>query len=506
MEVEMLLGSFRKIFGVSSFIIELLLAANHGGAASTDVKEFGRKLDALVPPLLRESVVPGAAVALIQGGEVVFKKGYGYSNLETRKPVTTQTGFNVGSISKTVAAWGVMRLVEEGKLDLDVPVENYLTRWHLPDSDFDKSGVTVRRLLSHTAGLSLHGYPGFGPKDKLPTIEQSLSGATNGAGNVRLIMPPGTRWQYSGGGYTIAQLLVEEVTGQKFADYMREQILRPLGMTRSDYRLTKEILAGSSTAYDDWGDPTPNPRFTAEAAAGLHTTIEDLALFAAAALAGAEDTPPGRGLLQPATITTMLAPAPASEKYGLGYAIESLTGGRIANGHGGANRGWQAFFQIVPETGDGIVITTNGSNGWYVHRQIVCAWTQWAAGAEPTDRCKKPIGIVLISTVLDHGVEAALKQYRELRSDFGEKYDLSENQLNTLGYALLGHDRVKDAIEIFKLNVAAFPESANPYDSLGEAYLADGQKGLAIENYRRSLELNPDNSNAAGMLKKLENP
>jgi CubicO group peptidase (beta-lactamase class C family) len=144
--------------------------------AEKKASTFANRLDDMVPRLLEENMVPGAAVALIQNGEVVFAKGYGHANVAQGETVTTRTGFNIGSISKTVAAWGVMHLVEQGKLKLDEPVATYLTRWQLTDTEFDAAGVTVRRLLSHTAGLSLHGYPGFGPDDQLPAVEASLSG------------------------------------------------------------------------------------------------------------------------------------------------------------------------------------------------------------------------------------------------------------------------------------------------------------------------------------------
>ena len=360
--------------------------------------------------------------------------------------------------------------------------------------------------LSHTAGLSLHGYPGFGPDDKLPSVEESLSGKTNGSGDVHLIMEPGTKWKYSGGGYTVSQLLIEEATGQIFADYMREQILRPLGMLRSDYRLIKEILAGSSVAYDGWGEPTPNPRFTAEAAAGLHTTVEDLATFAAAALAGPNGQPPGRNILKPETIELMLTPAPAAKgTYGLGYSSRSLPKAKTSKGHGGSNRGWQAYFQIIPESRDGIAIVTNGSNGSSVHRQVFCAWTEWLTGETPERGCEQPIRIVLISTIVEHGIEAAVKKYRELKTMKPNDYIFSEGQLNNLGYQLMGKEKINDAIEIFKLNVEAYPEASNPYDSLGEAYMKNGNKELAIKNYKKSLELNPDNTNAVDMIKKMAN-
>lgn len=351
-------------------------------ARATDLAELLARLDAEVPGWLKQADVPGAAVAVIQGGVVTATRGYGLANVKKNIPVTPTTGFNVGSISKTIAAWGVMTLVEQGKLDLDAPVETYLTRWHLPDTKFDERGVTIRRLLSHTAGLSLHGYPGWGPHKVLPTLEQSLSGKTNGAGAVYLITDPGTRWQYSGGGYTLAQLIVEEVTGKSFEDYIREAVLRPLGMTASDYHLSKELIARSSLAYVERSSPTPNPRFTEQAAAGLHTTVEDLAKFAAAALATDTGKPAGRGVLKPQTVELMLTPAPASNgAYGLGYATTLRSTGRRGRGHGGSNRGWEAVFDVMPETGDGIVVLTNSSNGGQVYQSVVQTWDRWLRGA-----------------------------------------------------------------------------------------------------------------------------
>ena len=128
------------------------------------LSELLDKLDAEAPGWLEQASVPGAAVAVIRNGEVVATRGYGFADVAKSIPVTPTTGFNIGSISKTIAAWGVMTLVERGELDLDAPVETYLTRWHFPESEFDEKGVTIRRLLSHTAGLSLHGYPGWGPR------------------------------------------------------------------------------------------------------------------------------------------------------------------------------------------------------------------------------------------------------------------------------------------------------------------------------------------------------
>ncbi len=470
-----------------------------------DLDSLSRQLDEELPELLKKCLVPGAAIAVISKGEIVFVRPYGFADLASQSKVTLETGFNIGSISKTVAAWGLMKLVEQGKLNLDKPISNYLKRWQIPESEFDETGITLRRLLSHTAGLSLHGYPGFGPTDNLPTLEASLNGVTNGSGEVRLMMEPGSKWQYSGGGYTIAQLLVEEVSNMSFSDFMREQILKPLAMNHSDYQLSAPILAASSVAYDEFGEVTANPRFSAQAAAGLHTTITDLATFALAVVEGPKNLKPGRGVLSLESTKEMTTPAAASEgRYGLGYGIHKLADGQTAVGHGGSNRGWQANFKVTLELGDGLVIVTNGSNGGAVIGQIQCIWESWLSGTQPNDGCKLPITMQVVSSLLKDGVEAAIRQYRNIRDQDGGRDSMDEGQLNRLGYQLMGRGRIEDATEIFKLNVESFPEASNPYDSLGEAYMNQGNKALAIVNYSKSLELDPSNHHAAQTIIRLK--
>ncbi|MEM7050879.1 MAG: serine hydrolase [Acidobacteriota bacterium] len=482
----------------------LLAACSTSPAPETPADEgFRSWLEGAVPELLDQALTPGVGVALIEKGELAWVQGWGHADVAADRPVEADTGFNIGSISKTVAAWGVMKLVEEGRLDLDTPVSQYLTRWQLPPSEeFDADGVTIRRLLSHTAGLSLHGYPGFGPDAELPSVEESLSGATNGSGDVHLMLAPGTEFDYSGGGYTLCQLLVEEVTGESFQDYLRATVLRPLGMERSDYELTSEILAGSATAYDNWGDITPNPRFTAQAAAGLHTTTRDLATFALAALAGPAGEVPGRGILAPETIAEMIVPAPASgDNYGLGYSVAEGPGGRQVVGHGGANRGWQSVFWIEPESGDGLVVVTNGSNGRWVVSQIENAWFSHPSGDAAPPKLSSQLAVI---RAFKGGTGAeAVARYRELRENAADEVDFAEFHLNNVGYALLGRDRLDDAIEIFKLNVEMYPEAANPYDSLGEAYFEQGDLDLSEVNYRKSLELDPENTNAEEFLARI---
>jgi len=349
---------------VSSVLAALPFLHGGGDALREELERLGWELT-------EKHHVPGVGLSLVREGKLAWTLGCGFADIAAEREVTGATVFNIGSISKTVAAWGLMHLVEEGKLVLDEPVAT--ERWHLAPSSFDAKGVTLRRLLSHTAGLSLHGYPGFWPPHAIPTLEASLSGDTNGAGEVQLEAAPGTHWKYSGGGYTIAQLLLEETTGAAFADYMHENVLAPLGMTHSAYGWTSAALAESATPYDDKGQPLPRggPLFAELAAAGLLTTPEDLARFAIASLAR---FPGGAsGVLKPETIELMQSPAPASSAYGLGYEIREEQGVHLV-GHGGANDGWMAQLTLAPASGDALVILTNGSNGTAVIRALEPIW------------------------------------------------------------------------------------------------------------------------------------
>jgi CubicO group peptidase (beta-lactamase class C family) len=372
---------------LSSVLALILIPAVGAPATSQDpIQSLDEEMELLVPLALDELSVPGAAVALLREGRVVYTRGFGWADRSTRRRVGAGTQFSVGSISKTVAAWGVMRLVETGKLALDEPVDSHITRWRLPFSDHNPREVTVRRLLSHTAGLSLHGYPGWPPNQPLPTLEESLSGRTNGAGDVRLILPPGRVWRYSGGGYTLLQMALEEVSGEDFARYMRREILSPLGMKNSGF-VPVETPEGASKAHDGSGNEIPSHRFTEQAAAGFQTTITDLALFAAAALRGPDGSSPGRGVLKPETVRMMMEAAPATDgAYGLGYSIQRRENGPPLRGHTGANVGWHALLQIIPETGDGLVVATNGDNGWAVYRLVLARWLEWLDAAGSPNR------------------------------------------------------------------------------------------------------------------------
>lgn len=328
-----------------------------------------------------------AVLTLIEDGQVV-----GAHNVSRGRPVDSDTLFQVASLSKWVTAWGVMTLVDAGRIDLDAPVSRYLTRWQLPPSEFDNNGVTVRRLLSHTAGLTDGlGYAGFEPGQTIDTLEQSLTRATDASpgrdGIVRVGAEPGGEWDYSGGGYTLLQLLIEEVSGEPFNAYMRRAVLEPLGMARSTYELPQEVISSGSDniaeIFGPDGEHAIHYNFTAKAAASLYTSAADLTRFVQAHVTGPNGEPPGRGVLRPETLIEMRRPHAfqfGAPIWGLGVILNAPNNaGDYVIGHDGGNfPAINTAVRVNPATGDGVVILETGSVS--LATALAAEWVFWETG------------------------------------------------------------------------------------------------------------------------------
>ncbi|MEM9092196.1 MAG: serine hydrolase domain-containing protein, partial [Cyanobacteria bacterium P01_F01_bin.53] len=273
-----------------------------------------------------------AALILLQDGKVAATQQFGTANIDTQSPVKlNRTLYQLASVSKLITAWGVMRLVEDGRLDLDKPVNGYLTRWQFPEGEYSNK-VTARHLLSHTAGLNdLFGYRGFLSDEQVQTLEESLTLAQDVASGkprgVEVTREPGKNWLYSGGGYTVLQLLIEELTNQPFADYMAEAVLQPLRMERASFDWQAIANEGRAedlaTSFDTKLKPVPQRRYTATAAASLYATPQDMARFLQAYT---RQNP----VLEQATLRQMMTPQPgARQDWGLGHTLY------VANGDNG---------------------------------------------------------------------------------------------------------------------------------------------------------------------------
>lgn len=349
--------------------------------------------------------VPGVSVAVMDGGEIVWARGWGVADTETGAPVSPETLFQAASISKPVAALAAMGLAEEGLLELDGPVNRHLVSWTLPDNEFTAdSAVTLRGLLSHTAGLTVWGFPGY-PKDRAFAEGRAVASnaeVLDGLGNtdsVRVYKVPGTSWQYSGGGYTVMEQMLEDVTGLPFDELMRERILAPAGMTRSTYAQPLPDARWNEAARGHGGDGSEIEgewhNYPEQAAAGLWTTPEELMILAGhlrGILSGGETD----GVVSDEGLRTMLQPHRGDEEgfsdYGLGFGVEG-EGREAMFGHGGSNAGFKAQWAVYGERGQGAAVMTNGDQGSALAGEILRGLSElygWP-GFRPEVRSHRPL-------------------------------------------------------------------------------------------------------------------
>ena len=314
----------------------------------------------------------GASIAIIEHGEIKEIRNYGYADKEAKKPVTDQTRFKIASVSKTVTAYGVMQLVEQGKLDLDVSVNQYLTRWKIPESAYGEDNVTLRMLLAHTAGLT--GSDEYGYTEPLPGIDEALR-----IKDVKLKREPGTQFEYSEfTGYGICQLVIEEVTGMPFEEYMVTQIFEPLGMAYTDYANESNEKGELAIPYAGMGKATEVVPIVMNGAGGVTTTAHDLAVFELALMQYYET---GCGEM----FTEQEHAQSSGGNYALGIIPRYLSDGRIVYEHNGTLTGWNAQLVIEPVSGNGIAVVSNSDKAYYMTYELMEVWSQMVLGERVSD-------------------------------------------------------------------------------------------------------------------------
>jgi CubicO group peptidase (beta-lactamase class C family) len=450
------------------------------------------KLQHDLPGWMRQAEIPGVSIAVLRHGKTAWIGSYGIANKATERPVTEKTVFNAASLSKTVFAYTVLRLVDQGKLDLDTPLTQYLSDRPSHDPRLDR--VTARIVLSHRTG-----FPNWrnDAKDEL-----------------KIYFDPGSRFSYSGEGMVFLQHVVEAVTGKPLNQVVTEQVFQPLGMTESSYIARPDLAANFAAGYSSDGNATPLfQNKEANAAASLNTNAHDYALFLEAILSG-------RGL-KPATLRQMETPQIAVDPsctncldaapktlstdlfWGLGWGVEKNASGTYL-WHWGDNNVFKGYVVADVQRRSAIILFDNSTSGL----SIAKAATEAALGGEhPSfgwlhyDTYDSP-NLRFAQDLRAHGVEQTLQDFT---ADITTG-KVSESAINDAGYRSLSKKQYADAIAMFQRNVDAHPASPNAYDSLGQAYMENGQTELAIKSYEKTLELNPNSRNAKAMLEKLRAP
>jgi CubicO group peptidase (beta-lactamase class C family) len=437
-------------------------------------------------------------VLVAENGKVIYKKGFGLANMEWNIPNEPDTRFRLGSITKQFTAMVILQLVEQGKLKLDGKLTDYL-----PDYRKDTGErVTVHHLLTHTSGIpSYTGLPGFFQNESRDPY--TVADFVKKYASHDLEFEPGSKFAYNNSGYFLLGAIVEKVTGKPYEQVLKENIFDPLGMKNTGYDHYSAVIAKRASGYVKTAQGYENAPYLdmsiPYAAGSLYSTVDDLYLW------------------DQALYTDKLLPAKSKElmfkpnlqNYAYGWVIAKASFGEskppvAVITHGGGINGFNTLIVRFVDSKHLIVLLDNSSQGASLDR--INRDISRILHDAPYNLPGKSIAEVLFKTINEKDVGAAVKQYRDLKATQAKAYDFSEEELNNLGYQLIGLKKVKEAIEIFKLNVEAYPQAFNTYDSLGEAYLLAGDNELALKNYKKSLELNPRNTGAANALKRLEGP
>ena len=426
--------------------------------------------------------------------KVIFKKGYGLANMEWDIANEPNTKFRLGSITKQFTSMIIMQLVEEGKIQLDGKISNYLPGYRIDTGN----KVTIHHLLTHTSGIpSYTSLPNFfkdvsrNPYTVDEFVKQFCSDS--------LAFEPGSKFSYNNSGYFLLGAIIEKVTGKTYETVLQKRIFDLLHMKNTGYDHHETIIANRATGYEK----TPNGYINSAyldmslpfSAGSMYSTVEDLYLWNQALYT--ED------MLSDKYKNIMFKPFLNNYAYGWGVGktllAESEDSLQVIS-HGGGINGFNTLITRLVD--DKYLIVLLNNTGRAALNKMNIGITNILYG-KPYDQPQKSIAESLFNTLLEKNIASTIEHYHDLKKKYPDEYNFSEGELNRLGYQLLGLEKVDEAIEIFKLNIEVYPTSSNVYDSYGEGLMKNNENAKAIINYKKSVELNPGNTNGIEILKKL---
>jgi len=437
------------------------------------------------------------SVLVSDQGKVIYKKGFGMANMEWDIPNQPNTKHRLGSITKQFTAMLILQLVAERKLDLQAPITTYLPDYPKASGDI----ITSHHLLTHTSGIPNYtSFPKFmEDESRNPYTPEAFVKKFD---EKALDFTPGEKFSYSNSGYFLLGVIAEKLSGKSYEKLLHEKIFTPLKMNNTGYDNHGDILKNRATGYEKQGKDYRNSAYldmTIPYAAGsMYSTVEDLYLW---------DQALYTTTLLPKKYMTMYfepyIPAFGSAQYaygwGVGYEkIGSSTDSIYAIGHGGGINGFNTNISRTTSNKSMVVLLNN--TGGAPLNEMTRAIRGIMHGTT-YDMPKKSVADAIWAVIEGKGIDAGIAHYNSIKD--AEGYDLSEREMNVIGYQLMASDKFEAASRVFQLNVDAFPTSSNTYDSLGESFMKLGEKNLAIKNYRKSVELNPNNQGGIDALKKL---
>jgi len=476
-----------RIYGLGIFILLTSLNVSFG---QTKIEQLDELLN-----LYTEYGQFNGSVLVAEKGEIIYKKGFGFANMEWNIPNQSDTKHRLGSLTKQFTSMLIMQLVEEGKLKLHVPISTYLPDYPKSNGDI----ITIHHLLTHSSGTP--NYTSFANFDRNLTRDPySPEDFVKIFADSALLFRPGEKDSYSNSGYFLLGFIIEKVTGKSYEQVLQENILSPLKMNNTGYDHHGTILKNRASGYEKNGDIYMNASYLdmsiPYAAGSMYSTVEDLYLWDQALYTNQ--------LLSKESMDLIFTEHISSSGYGYGWGVSkrdiAKTGDSlIVIGHQGGINGFNTLITRIPSDKN-LVVLFNNTGGAPLSKMntAIKAILYGTAYNMPT----KSLAKSLMKIIQEKGISSGLEQFEKLKDS--EIYSLRENEMNNVGYQLLLSGKVKEAIEVFKLNVKSFPESGNAHDSLGEAYLKDGNKELAVKSYKKSVEIDPKNDNGIEILKKLQ--
>jgi CubicO group peptidase (beta-lactamase class C family) len=458
-----------------------------------------QKIDDYIQLVMKKFGVPGIAVAVTMDSEAFYVNAFGAKNILTQEKLRPEHVFHMASVSKPFVATAIVQLVEMGKINLDDPLAAYLPYFRMDDERY--KDITICQMLNHTSGMpDVDDYEW----DKPQYDEEAAERYVRSLKTEKLIAAPGERFQYSNMAYDVLGDVIAKVSGKPFEGYMKESILNPLGMKESDflYENIKKELRTSPHIWDSGlivSDVYPYNRMHAPSGT-LNANVIDMIKWAEANLNRGELN--GTRILYEESYDSLWTPyVRLSERttQGLGWVLSEYRGFSTMS-HSGDDLGFSCDFKLIPEKMMGIVLASN-----YMSTPVssmLNGVVDILLGFEP-EVPKKSVSLYFRRIMDRDGIEEAKAAYRKWYIESKDDYSFSPQELNSLGYKYIRGDEIDNAIAVFRFNVERYPDNGNVYDSLAEAYVINGDIDLAIENYKKSLELDSENTHAAEMLKKL---